>query len=82
MPLKFNPVDRRVELSPGCDLWMMGARMGTVRKVEGEILFIRMDHPQVKKLVKVTKDYVTFRCPRCLGPCLDSANPTCEKGCK
>jgi len=75
---KFNPVNHRVELSPACDLWMQGARFGTVRKVEGEILFVKMDHPQVKKLVKVTKDLVTFRCPRCLGP----ANPTCEKGCK
>lgn len=74
-------INRRVELSPACDLWMMGARMGTVQKVEGPMLWLRMDHPQVKKLVKITTEYVTFRCKRCQGPCFQQAPFACERGC-
>jgi len=62
---RFNPahedfIGRRVELHPGHDLWMRGARYGTVRKVEGDTLVIKMDHSAVKKLVRVRKDRVTL----------------------
>lgn len=62
---KSNPahddfIGRRVELSPHFDLWMRGARYGVVRKVEGDILVIKMDHPQVKKLVRARKEDVTL----------------------
>lgn len=55
---------RRVEIAPHYDLWMRGARTGAVvsskRNKDGkEILSIRMDHPQVKKLVKIPNDDVT-----------------------
>lgn len=61
---------KRVEIPAYCDLWMRGARFGTVtRVVEGKgnfldpkdprgatIFAVRMDHPQVKKLVRVIAD--------------------------
>ena len=62
---KLNPahedfLKRRVELSPSHDLWMRGAKYGEVRKVEGDVLVVKMDHPQVRKLVRVRKDRVTL----------------------
>lgn len=56
-------VGRRVEIPAYCDLWMRGARFGTVERfIEGEgsylcandpraapHLAVRMDHPQVSK---------------------------------
>lgn len=49
----------RVELHPGCDLWMRGAKYGTVVRIEGDILIVRMDHKSVKKLQRVPRDRVT-----------------------
>lgn len=46
----------RVELSPACDLWMQGARFGTVRKIEGGIAHVRMDHRQVRELQRIPVD--------------------------
>jgi len=40
----------RVELSPACDLWMQGARFGTVISLDQDgFALVKMDHPQVKK---------------------------------
>jgi hypothetical protein len=55
---KHRFVGRRVELHPGCDLWMRGAKFGTVVMVNDQggnirlptLLKIRMDHPKVLKL--------------------------------
>ena len=44
---------QRVEIPVHLDLWMQGARFGTVTKVNEGIIHIRMDHPQVKRLVKL-----------------------------
>lgn len=52
----------RVELSPHTDLWMRGARFGTVHSVSLTPLDrvkVRMDHPRVSNLVAGTAD--TFR---------------------
>lgn len=53
----FKPGDR-VELSPHMDLWMQGARYGTVRRVQdtGTAIhyLIRMDHKQVRRLIRLT----------------------------
>jgi hypothetical protein len=38
----FSPGDR-VELHPGTDQWMMGARFGTVVKIGRAKLFVRID---------------------------------------
>ena len=62
---KSNPahedfVGRRIELHPGHDLWMRGARYGEVVRVEKDVLVVRMDNAQVKKLVRVKKDRVTL----------------------
>lgn len=46
----------RVELHPGCDLWMRGARYGVVRRVvhntppAAPVAFVRMDHKSIRKL--------------------------------
>lgn len=48
----------RVEIAPHYDLWMRGARFGVVRKVYTdargiELVAVRMDHPQVRKLARM-----------------------------
>lgn len=47
---RFFRVGDRVEVHPGCNLWMMGARYGviTARMADGR-LRVRMDHSQVKR---------------------------------
>jgi hypothetical protein len=47
-----NPYEKgmRVQIHPGSDLWMRGAKFGEVHSVKGEQVKVRMDHPQVKKL--------------------------------
>lgn len=47
-------VGDRVELHPGCDLWMRGAKYGAVHSVSitpNDRVKVRMDHPQVSNLV-------------------------------
>lgn len=59
---KSYTIGDRVELHPGCDLWMRGARFGTVVRCSltpMDRVHVRMDHPQVKGLVAGTED--TFR---------------------
>jgi len=51
-------VGSRVELHPGMDLWMRGARYGTVIKEEDDTLHVRMDNRNVRGLVKVPRDRV------------------------
>lgn len=51
---------KRVELHPGHNLWIQGARCGQVKKVDGKHLLIKMDNPQVKRLVRVLVDNVKF----------------------
>lgn len=49
----FFVVGMRVELSPACDLWMQGARFGTIAKIANDwTISVRMDHPSVRKLQK------------------------------
>ena len=57
---KGTLVGDRVELSPHLDLWMRGARFGVIawqstRHKPGEYATfkVRMDHPQIKRLVTV-----------------------------
>lgn len=33
----------RIELHPACDLWMRGARFGTVQKVSRKMLTVKLD---------------------------------------
>lgn len=62
--VKWNEQDAlcgcRVELSPACDLWMQGARFGSIVAVDrqSKLVRLRMDHPQVKKLQAVRSEYV------------------------
>lgn len=56
---------QHVEIGPHHDLWMRGARTGIVQRVirgkDGrEILVLKMDHPQVRKPVRVYADDVTY----------------------
>lgn len=48
----------RVEIHPGCDLWMRGAKYGTVTDMDGEVVLVRMDHPQVRKVQRFPLDRV------------------------
>jgi hypothetical protein len=64
---KDQRIGKRVEIAPHYDLWMRGARFGTVKRVylgdsvnPRERLAIRMDHPQVKRLATVYADDVTY----------------------
>lgn len=43
----------RVELSPGYDLWMRGARFGRVRSIAEGVATVKMDHKGVKRLARI-----------------------------
>lgn len=72
---KSPNVGKRVEIPAYCDLWMRGARMGTVARVQegkgnhldprdprGATLYgVRMDHPSIKRLAWVIADDCTMR---------------------
>jgi hypothetical protein len=55
-------IGRRVELKPHLDLWMRGARFGTIEHWEYSLrmLYIRLDHPHIKNLVRLHRDDVIF----------------------
>lgn len=53
-----DPIGARVELHPGCDLWMRGARFGEVVRVKGGIFTVRVDG--VKKLQRFPADRLRF----------------------
>ena len=46
-------VGDRVEIPCYCDLWMRGAQYGVIRKISRDGVTVKMDHPQVKKCVRV-----------------------------
>jgi hypothetical protein len=53
---KHSLVGARVQLHPGTDLWMRGAKYGEIVRESGGIFQIRMDHPGVKKLARFRED--------------------------
>jgi len=67
-------VGKRVQIPAYTDLWMRGARFGTVERFiagsrgyldphdprAADIFVIRMDHPAARKLVRVIADDCTF----------------------
>jgi hypothetical protein len=67
---KHPCVGKRVEIPAYCDLWMRGARFGTIECVSigkgaylqagdprgADMFAVRMDHPQVKRLAWVIAD--------------------------
>jgi len=71
---KHVTVGKRVEIPAYCDLWMQGARTGTVERFKGgsgnylaardprgaDLFGVRMDHPQVKRLVWVVADDCSY----------------------
>jgi hypothetical protein len=71
---KHWTVGRRVQVPAYSDLWMRGARFGTVERwIEGKgnyiapndpraasMLVIRMDHPQVRRLARFPFDDCTL----------------------
>jgi len=53
-----NRMTSRIEIPVHFDLWMRGARTGyihSIREHDGAWL-VRMDHPQVRKLVVIPKE--------------------------
>lgn len=51
-------VGSRVELHPGMDLWMRGAKYGTITMSRKGKPCVRMDHKGVRKLVCVIPDNI------------------------
>jgi hypothetical protein len=52
-------VGDRIELHPAHDLWMRGARFGTVRRLlPGDLAVVKMDHPLVKLPQRVSARYL------------------------
>lgn len=53
------PIGARIEIPVHYDMWMRGARTGTVTTFrrgklgQSDYVTVRMDHPQVRKLLKV-----------------------------
>ena len=73
MPAKFTTksplVGKRVEIAPHYDLWMRGARHGVIHSVsvpratlaaQPDLVRLKMDHPQVKRLIRVYLDDVKY----------------------
>lgn len=64
---KDERVGMRVEIAPHYDLWMRGARFGVVRwvvrdyKPGRDLLYLEMDHPQVKRQVAIWADEVSYQ---------------------
>lgn len=59
----ISTANYRVEIHPGYDLWMRGARTGVVvreykSKSGQNMVAVKMDHPQVKKLFRCLADDV------------------------
>ena len=70
---KHPSVGRRVQIPAYTDMWMRGARFGTIKRVteggdfidpndpRGRTIFhVQMDHPQIKRPVKVIADDCAF----------------------
>lgn len=55
--LRAAYVGKRIEIPPHYDLWMRGARYGTVKNItrDGQTVLVKMDHPQVRRLVRVQR---------------------------
>lgn len=65
-------VGKRVQIPAYTDLWMKGARTGTIERfIPGQpvgydrgstrdLFAVRMDHPQVKRLARVIADDCTY----------------------
>lgn len=51
-------VGRRVKLHPATDLWMMGHRYGTVERVGGRWVYVRLDAGQVRKILPMNLQLV------------------------
>ena len=60
-------VGKRIEIPVHYDLWMRGARHGTVTQFrhgepgQSDYVYVKMDHPQVRKRLKLWRidwDYV------------------------
>lgn len=52
-------IGKRIEIPVHYDMWMRGARFGTVTQFrhgkpgQSDYLFVKMDHPQVKRRLKL-----------------------------
>lgn len=71
---KHRCVGKRVQIPAYTDLWMRGARFGTIaRVIEGSgnfvdprdprgatVFVVKMDHPQVRKSARVIADDCSF----------------------
>lgn len=59
MNTKHELLGRRIEIPVHYDLWMRGARFGTVTQFragyngQSDYVLVKMDHPQVKRRLKL-----------------------------
>lgn len=55
-------IGSRIELAPHCDLWMRGAKYGTVTRITGTDdaarVHVRMDNPRVRKIQRLAPDQI------------------------
>ena len=58
-PFGLGLIGKRVEIPVHYDMWMRGARFGTVTRYyrgkpgQSDFLYVRMDHPQVRRSLKL-----------------------------
>lgn len=56
----YAMLGKRIEIPVHYDMWMRGARFGTVTRVgkDGAFVYVRMEHAQVKRSLKLWRiDY-------------------------
>ena len=59
MPMSHSLLNKRIEIPVHYDLWMRGARFGTVTSYRqgkpglSACILVKMDHPQVRRRLKV-----------------------------
>jgi hypothetical protein len=54
-------VGTNVEIHPGCDLWMQGARFGIVTSIKDGVAVVRMENKNVRKSQRFKGEYLQQR---------------------
>ena len=49
-------IGQRVQAHPATDIWMCGARYGTVVKVGRKVVHVQMDHASLKRPLRFSPD--------------------------
>ena len=57
-------VDQRIELHPGTDQWMMGARYGNVVKIDEKTGFVHLRMDALRKILKWKPQHILLIDPK------------------